>query len=176
MEWAEEDLQRSDATVDRVHIPGWFTSSSKHRVTSVELDENTSLLTRHHNSVSTKKRCSSIYLWRWWRNWLQSLVPSWLARYLESASLCSSFYVKKLTQYKDACILHSWKSKGHKRKDWHFTWKIYKQDEDKVVKCFTFIFFWKSGQELESNTCVSYWTVLDQNSVTKFVWLVSCGL
>lgn len=108
MEWADEDLQRADATVDRVDIPGWFTSCSKHCVTSVEIHEDTRLPTRHHNSVSAKKRCASIYLWSNWTNRLQPLVPSWLAGYLEPASLCSSFDVKNLTQHG---ILHSWSPK-----------------------------------------------------------------
>jgi len=44
-------------------------------------------------------------------------VPSWLAGYLEPASLCSSFDVKNLTQYTLACIFYSWKSKGKKEEE-----------------------------------------------------------
>ena len=111
MEWAEEDLRRGDATVDRVNIPGWSTSCSKHCFTSVAFHEDTRLPTRHHNSVSAKKRCASIYLWSKWTNRLQPLVPSWLAGYLEPASLRSSLDVKNLSPYTLAFILHSWKSK-----------------------------------------------------------------
>lgn len=146
-------MQRADATVERINISRWFTSCSKHRVPSVELDENACLLTRYHHSVSTEKRCSSIYLWRRWRNRLQPLVPSWLAGYLEPASLCSSIDVKNLTQYTLACILHSWKCRGKKETDILLgkTCEDYKQDDDKIVKSGFFIFF--SGGE-PNHPCV----------------------
>lgn len=115
MEPAKEELLWSTWTACWINLPGRCTTSNYSRKQSVEHDEETSLFARYYNTLAVEERLSSIGLqWRAFRQWLQPLVSSWTAWYLEPTPICSSSHVKSKTlsnfsfsflTYRIVCIL-----------------------------------------------------------------------
>lgn len=95
MEFTIKELLWGAGTPNRVDLPSRRTCSCAYSEESIEFNAETSLPSRHHDTLPIEERCSSISLQRWsCRHRLQPLVPSWIAWYLESTPICSSCYVK----------------------------------------------------------------------------------